>query len=78
MKTEKAINQVDVEGLPVNRRKLITGGFFKDGVLGIAVLMLVGGTLLLAVIDPTSRPMFADLTKICLGAYIGLLMPKGK
>ncbi len=50
--------------------------FYKDGILGTAVLLLVSGSLLLAIIDEGSRPMFADLTKVCLGGYIGLLMPK--
>ena len=48
----------------------------KENVLGIAVLILVSGSLLLAVIDENTRPLFADLTKVCLGAYIGLSMPK--
>jgi hypothetical protein len=51
---------------------------FKDGILGIIVLFLVGGLLALAVIDTSCRPAFADLAKVAVGAYIGLLMPQNK
>jgi len=50
---------------------------FREGVLGFSVIILVGGSLLLAVVDASCRPLFADLTKVCVGAYIGLSMPKG-
>lgn len=39
-------------------------------------MVLAFGLLALAVIDPSTRPAFADLTKVAVGAYIGLLMPK--
>ena len=50
---------------------------FRESVLGFVVIILVSGSLLLAVIDVSSRPLFADLTKVCVGAYIGLSLPKG-
>jgi hypothetical protein len=50
--------------------------FTRSDFLGILVLILAVGLLVLAVIDPSTRPAFADLTKVAVGAYIGLLMPK--
>lgn len=52
--------------------------FPKDSVLEIAILILISGSLLLAVIDASNRPLFADLTKVCVGAYIGRSLPKSK
>ena len=50
---------------------------FRESVLGFVVIILVSGSLLLAVIDVSSRPLFADLTKVCVGAYISLSLHKG-
>jgi len=41
-------------------------------------VLLVSGSLLLAVVDEKTRPTFADLTKIALGGYMGLLIPRDK
>ncbi|NEQ19568.1 MAG: hypothetical protein F6K28_08140 [Microcoleus sp. SIO2G3] len=50
--------------------------FDKSEFLGILVLGLAFGSLVLAVIDSSTRPAFADLAKVAVGAYIGLLTPK--
>jgi hypothetical protein len=50
----------------------------KEGFLAVVILILVIGSVILAVIDQSTRPAFADLTKVTLGAYIGLLMPNKK
>ena len=50
--------------------------FTKSDFLGIIVLVLALGSLVLAVIDPSTRPAFADLAKVSVGAYIGLLTPR--
>lgn len=42
------------------------------------VLMLVGGSLLLAIIDPTIRPLFIEATGACLTLYIGRSLPEVK
>lgn len=47
----------------------------KDELIGLVVLMLVFGNIILAMIDANTRPAFADLSKVALGAYLGLLMP---
>ncbi|HLO50915.1 MAG TPA: hypothetical protein VK211_21040 [Kamptonema sp.] len=47
----------------------------RDLLLSVIVLVLVSGSLVLAVIDPSTRPMFCDLTKVAVGAYIGLHIP---
>jgi hypothetical protein len=47
----------------------------KELILAAIVLLLVTGSLILAVIDDNYRDAFADLTKVALGAYIGLLIP---
>jgi hypothetical protein len=52
--------------------------FLKESVLEITILILISGSLFLAVIDANNRPLFADLAKICLGAYIGQSLPKSK
>lgn len=49
--------------------------FSQARILGAVVLLLVLGSLVLAAIDPSTRPMFGDLTKIVVGAYIGLYIP---
>jgi hypothetical protein len=47
--------------------------FSQAQILGVVVLLLVFGSLVLAAIDPSTRPMFGDLTKVVVGAYIGRL-----
>ena len=47
--------------------------FLPNRILGTVVLLLVFGSLVLAAIDPSTRPMFGDLTKVVVGAYIGRL-----
>ncbi len=42
----------------------------------IVILSLIAGSFVLAVIDPGNRPLFADLAKVCVGAYIGRALPK--
>jgi hypothetical protein len=42
------------------------------------VLMLVGGSLLLAIIDPNVRPLFIEAAKACLTLYIGRSLPELK
>jgi hypothetical protein len=49
--------------------------FSQARILGATVLVLVSGSLVLSVIDPSTRPMFYDLTKVVVGAYIGLHIP---
>ncbi|MFW9263098.1 hypothetical protein [Nostoc sp. CALU 546] len=49
----------------------------RDEILAIVVLISVLGLFTLALIDPSARSTFADLAKVTVGAYIGLLMPKG-
>lgn len=52
-------------------------GILLETIFAVVVLALVIGNIALALIDSTTRPAFADLTKVALGAYLGLLMPKG-
>lgn len=47
-------------------------------ILAIIVLILVSGSLSLALIDKDSRSAFADLAKVGVGGYIGLLIPRKK
>lgn len=48
----------------------------KENVLGFIVLVLVSGSLALAILDPATRGSFSDLTKIAVGTYIGFKIPK--
>jgi hypothetical protein len=48
----------------------------RDEVLAVVTLIMVIGSLTLAVIDEKSRPQFLDLTKFAVGTYIGLLIPR--
>lgn len=50
----------------------------KDIVLATNVSILVGGTLILAVIDKNYRSAFIDLAQVGVGGYIGLTIPKSK
>ena len=52
--------------------------FSRDQVFALVVLVLVSGFLVLAVMDEAIRPAFVDLTKVAVGAYIGLLIPNAK
>ncbi|BAZ28143.1 hypothetical protein NIES4074_05740 [Cylindrospermum sp. NIES-4074] len=50
----------------------------RDEVLAAVTLIMVIGSLTLAVIDEKSRSQFIDLTKFAVGTYIGLLIPRSK
>ncbi|MEA5554422.1 hypothetical protein VB713_26155 [Anabaena cylindrica UHCC 0172] len=50
----------------------------REDVLAAVTLIMVIGSLTLAVIDEKSRPQFMDLTKFAVGTYIGLLIPRSK
>jgi hypothetical protein len=54
---------------------MLSKSFSQEMVLAALVLSLVGGSLVLAVIDASTRTTFADLTKVAVGAYIGLHIP---
>jgi hypothetical protein len=49
---------------------------FKEGFLTLIVLILVLGSLAIAVIDPGFRPAFADLAKVAMAGYLGWMMPR--
>jgi hypothetical protein len=49
--------------------------FSQTPILGAVVLLLVIGCVVLAAIDSSTRPMFGDLTKTVVVAYIGLHIP---
>lgn len=49
-----------------------------EEVLAMIVMILVCGSLSLALIDKDSRSAFADLAKVGVGGYIGLRMPRNK
>jgi hypothetical protein len=49
---------------------------FKEGLLTLVVLILVVGSLLLAVMDANFRPAFADLAKVGVAGYLGWMMPR--
>ncbi len=44
--------------------------------LATVTLIIVIGSLMLAVIDEKIRPQFMDLTKFVVGTYSGLLIPR--
>ena len=48
----------------------------RDFVLAGVASTLVGGALILAVIDKDYRSSFVDLAKVGVGGYIGLTIPK--
>ncbi|MBG1243839.1 hypothetical protein [Nostoc sp. NZL] len=50
----------------------------RDEVLAVVTLIMVIGSLTLAVIDEKSRPPFLDLTKFAVGTSIGLLIPRSR
>jgi hypothetical protein len=50
----------------------------KSDILPFVVLTLVIGSLILAVIDQNSRATFADLAKVGVGGYIGLMKPSNR
>jgi hypothetical protein len=50
----------------------------RDEVLAVVTLIMVIGSLTIAVIDEKSRPQFMDLTKFAVGTCIGLLIPRSK
>ncbi|MBD2414789.1 hypothetical protein FACHB389_31650 [Nostoc calcicola FACHB-389] len=54
---------------------MIPKSISKETVLGMIVLSLVVGSLILAIIDSSTRATFADLTKVAVGTYIGLHIP---
>ncbi|MBW4687287.1 MAG: hypothetical protein KME40_19785 [Komarekiella atlantica HA4396-MV6] len=50
----------------------------RDEVLATVTVIMVIGSLMLAVIDEKSRPQFMDLTKFAVGTYSGLLIPRSR
>jgi hypothetical protein len=50
----------------------------RDVVFAIIPLVLVLGALTIAVIDPTYRQPFMDLSKVFLGGMVGLIIPAEK
>ncbi len=48
----------------------------RDEVLAVVTLIMVIGSLTLAIIDEKSRPQFLDLTKSAVGVYVGMLIPR--
>lgn len=49
---------------------------FREGLLLTVVLILILGSLTLAVIDTNYRDSFADLAKIGISGFIGWMAPK--
>jgi hypothetical protein len=47
-------------------------------VRSLVVLVLLGGSIWLAAIDPNYRSRFADLAYFGVGGYFGQLVPKQK
>lgn len=48
----------------------------RVGVRDVVVILLVAGSLYLAVSDPSTRDGFADLVQIGLAGYLGQLVPR--
>jgi hypothetical protein len=51
---------------------------FRIGVRDMVVLLLVAGSLYLAIVDPSTRSKFADLVQIGIGGYLAQLIPKNE
>ena len=49
--------------------------FIRSSVLVLVPLGLVLGFLVIAIIDPTYRQSFMDLSKVFLGGMVGLMIP---
>lgn len=49
---------------------------FREGLLLAVVLILILGSLTLAMIDTNYRDSFADLAKIGISGFIGWMAPK--
>ena len=47
----------------------------ETSILGGVVRLLVVGSFVLAIIDPSIRPMFEELTEVAVAAYIGRYLP---
>ena len=50
----------------------------KEGLLTLIILILVIGSLVLAIIDSSFRPAFADLAKVTMAGYLGWMMPRSR
>jgi hypothetical protein len=48
----------------------------KVEALTMLTILFTIGLLIIAIIDEKYRPTFSDLAKVCVGGYIGLLVPK--
>ena len=50
----------------------------KPDILPFVILVLVIGSFALAWVDEDARATFADLAKVGVGGYIGLMMPSNR
>jgi hypothetical protein len=48
----------------------------RDGLLAAVIVILVCGSLVIAVLDPSSRPAFIDLAKVAVAGYLGWMVPR--
>lgn len=48
----------------------------RDSVLASVVVVLVCGSLVIAILDPSSRSAFIDLAKVGVAGYLGWMMPR--
>jgi hypothetical protein len=44
----------------------------------LVVLILVCGAVFLAIVDPSFRPSYSNLSNIALGGYLAQLLPQSK
>lgn len=50
--------------------------FNRDGLLTAVVIVLLGGALAIAIVDPSTRPAFIDLAKVGMAGYLGWMAPR--
>ena len=48
----------------------------RDSLLTAVVIVLLGGALAIAIVDPSTRPSFIDLAKVGMAGYLGWMVPR--
>jgi hypothetical protein len=72
MQSNSSCIQLDFLTNNFTMRKLVPS---SDLSVLVVVMTLIAGFFYLAIVDPSYRQPFADLTKVAVGGYLAIILP---